>query len=83
MMKWITIAETFPVDNQDCCGFLSKLNEELVQKAVLLGDGLKTSIIDIIVFSTLYSFVVYVLHPLLHIVLGIDYNSVPFLSIVH
>ena len=56
-MKWIAFAESFPFDSKSCSGVLSGLNGELAQKSVLLGNGLKPSEADVIVFS--------VLHPLL------------------
>ena len=56
-MKWITFAESFPLDSKSCSGVLSGLNEDLAQKSVLLGTGLKPSEADVIVFA--------VLHPLL------------------
>lgn len=56
-MKWITFAESFPLDSKSCFGVLSGLNDDLAQKSVLLGNGLKPSEADVIVFA--------VLHPLL------------------
>nr|XP_023876551.1 aminoacyl tRNA synthase complex-interacting multifunctional protein 1 [Quercus suber]POE81055.1 putative methionine--trna ligase [Quercus suber] len=57
VMKWITFAESFPLDSKSCSGVLSGLNDDLAQKSVLLGNGLKPSEADVIVFA--------VLHPLL------------------
>ncbi|KAK4579735.1 hypothetical protein RGQ29_029410 [Quercus rubra] len=57
VIKWITFAESFPLDSKSCSGVLSGLNEDLAQKSVLLGTGLKPSEADVIVFA--------VLHPLL------------------
>ena len=60
-MKWITFADSFPVDSKACLEVLKQLNEELVQKSVLLGNGLKTSEADVIVFSVLHPSVVSIL----------------------
>lgn len=61
MTKWITFADSFPVDSKACFEVLKQLNEELVQKSVLLGNGLKPSEADIIVFSILHPYVVSIL----------------------
>ncbi|XP_062155778.1 tRNA-aminoacylation cofactor arc1 [Alnus glutinosa] len=53
VMKWITFAESFPLDSKSCFGVLNGLNDDLAQKSVLLGNGLKPSAADIIVFSVL------------------------------
>ncbi|KAL0003537.1 hypothetical protein SO802_017318 [Lithocarpus litseifolius] len=57
VMKWIKFAGCFPLDSNSCSGVLSGLNDDLAQKSVLLGNGLKPSEADVIVFA--------VLHPLL------------------
>ncbi|XP_041008943.1 probable methionine--tRNA ligase isoform X3 [Juglans microcarpa x Juglans regia] len=57
VMKWIELAESLPLDFKSCSGVLNKLDDELALKSVLLGNGLKPSEVDVIVFS--------VLHPLL------------------
>ncbi|KAM7274751.1 hypothetical protein ACFE04_016617 [Oxalis oulophora] len=46
--KWIAFADNFSLTD------LSRLNEELVTVSVLLGDGLKPSDIDVIVFSAIH-----------------------------
>ncbi|KAG6599940.1 putative methionine--tRNA ligase [Cucurbita argyrosperma subsp. argyrosperma] len=58
VMKWITFADSFPVDSKACLEVLKQLNEELVQKSVLLGNGLKTSEADVIAFSVLHPSVI-------------------------
>ena len=58
MMKWIAFAEGFPTDSQACFGVLKQLNEELIAVSVLLGNGLRPSEADIIVFSAIHSSVV-------------------------
>lgn len=58
VMKWIEFAESFPADSKACFDVLIKLNEELATKSVLLGNGLRTSEADVIVFSAVHSFVV-------------------------
>jgi len=54
VMKWITFAESFPLDSNSCFGVVNGLNVGLAQKSVLLGNGLKPSAADIIVFSVLH-----------------------------
>ncbi|XP_030449945.1 uncharacterized protein LOC115672303 [Syzygium oleosum] len=56
--KWIEFAESFPVNTKACIDGLSKLNEDLVPKSVLLGNGVTPSEADVIVFSTIHSSVV-------------------------
>ncbi|XP_022146840.1 aminoacyl tRNA synthase complex-interacting multifunctional protein 1 [Momordica charantia] len=56
--KWITFSDSFPVDSKACFEVLKQLNEELVQKSVLLGNGLKPSEADVIVFSILHAAVI-------------------------
>lgn len=57
VMKWIAFADSVPLDSKSCFGVLNGLNDDLSLKSVLLGNGLKPSEADVIVFS--------VLHPLL------------------
>ncbi|XP_043706517.1 aminoacyl tRNA synthase complex-interacting multifunctional protein 1 [Telopea speciosissima] len=57
VMKWLEFAESFPTDAEACNEVLKGLNEELIQRSVLLGNGLKPTEVDIFVFSVLYSFV--------------------------
>lgn len=56
--KWISFAESYPVDSKECFGALHVINEELAEKSVLVGDGLKPSEADVIVFSLLHPFVI-------------------------
>lgn len=58
VLKWITFAESFPLDSKSCFGVLNGLNDDLAQKSVLLGNGLKPSAADIIVFSVLHPFLI-------------------------
>uniref|UniRef100_A0A9I9DKF6 tRNA-binding domain-containing protein n=1 Tax=Cucumis melo TaxID=3656 RepID=A0A9I9DKF6_CUCME len=55
--KWITFADSFPVDSKACFDILKQLNEELAPKSVLLGKGLKPSEADVLVFSVLHPYV--------------------------
>ncbi|KAI4370487.1 hypothetical protein MLD38_018838 [Melastoma candidum] len=55
--KWIGFAEGFP-EGGESFRALSKLNEELVPKSVLLGDGFSPSEADVVVFSAIHSSVV-------------------------
>ncbi|KAJ0045797.1 hypothetical protein Pint_06677 [Pistacia integerrima] len=58
VMKWIEFAESFPADSKASLDVLSKFNEELTSKSVLLGNGLRLSEADVVVFSTLHSLVI-------------------------
>ncbi|KAK6932912.1 hypothetical protein RJ641_035806 [Dillenia turbinata] len=55
--KWLEFSESFPVDSEACFGALKELNNDLAHKSVLLGDGLKPSEADVVVFSIIHSFV--------------------------
>ncbi|KAL0359100.1 UNVERIFIED_CONTAM: Methionine--tRNA ligase, cytoplasmic [Sesamum angustifolium] len=57
LVKWIEFAESFLSSNA-ALKDLNELNEELITKSVLLGDGLKLSAADIIVFSAVHSYVI-------------------------
>ncbi|KAF4349748.1 hypothetical protein G4B88_029496 [Cannabis sativa] len=58
MTKWIAFAESFPTESSACFEVLKGLNEDLVLKSVLLGNGLKPSEADVIVFSVIHSSVI-------------------------
>lgn len=58
-MNWIEYANSFPVEPEAFHAMLKRFNEDLIQSSVLLGDGLKPSEADIVVFSALHSFVVF------------------------
>ncbi|WCJ20092.1 Nucleic acid-binding OB-fold-like protein [Euphorbia peplus] len=58
VFKWIGFAESFPADARACFITLSKINEELSQKSVLLGNGMTPSETDVIVFSVVYPLVI-------------------------
>lgn len=47
------------VDSQQCSSALRELNEDFVKKSVILGNGLKPSGLDVIVFAAIHSFVVF------------------------
>ncbi|KAL0341198.1 UNVERIFIED_CONTAM: hypothetical protein Sradi_4636600 [Sesamum radiatum] len=57
LVKWIEFAESFLSSNA-AVKDLNELNEELITKSVLLGNGLKLSAADIIVFSAVHSYVI-------------------------
>ncbi|XP_047341486.1 aminoacyl tRNA synthase complex-interacting multifunctional protein 1 [Impatiens glandulifera] len=57
-MKWISIAENFPVDSDSCLRTLTELNESLAPVSVIRGEGMKPSVDDIAVFSAVYPYVV-------------------------
>lgn len=65
LTKWISFAETYPVDSEACLKVLNELNGELVQKTVLAGGGTKTSEVDDIIYSVVQSSVVCIIHILL------------------
>lgn len=54
VMKWIEFAEAFPVESEACIGAISGLNDKLLQKSVLLGNGFKLSGVDVIVYSSIH-----------------------------
>ncbi|CAL1408149.1 unnamed protein product [Linum trigynum] len=58
VMKWIGFSESFPQDSKACCQALSRLDDELLVKSVLLANGLTPSEADVIVFSAIHSFVI-------------------------
>ncbi|PIN21755.1 tRNA-binding protein [Handroanthus impetiginosus] len=55
LMKWIEFAENFFKNSNAPFKELNELNEDLITKSVLLGDGLKPSAADVIVFSAVHS----------------------------
>ena len=55
MLEWVAFAEAFPVAPEASFENLKKLNDELSVKSVLLGNGLKPSEADVIVFSVIHS----------------------------
>ncbi|KAL2558423.1 Nucleic acid-binding [Forsythia ovata] len=58
LMKWIGFAEKFLAKSETPFKALSELNEELITKSVVLGNGLKPSAADVIVFSVIHSNVI-------------------------
>ncbi|KAL5991316.1 hypothetical protein ACLOJK_012223 [Asimina triloba] len=56
VMKWVEFADSFPAQSESYHEILKGFNEDLTSKSVLLGDGLKPSEADIIVFAALHSF---------------------------
>lgn len=57
-MKWIEFAESFPQNADARFEALKNLNEDLATKSVVIGNGLKPSVADVIVFSAVHSSVV-------------------------
>nr|AFK39043.1 unknown [Lotus japonicus] len=55
VLKWVAFAEAFPVALDASFENLKKLNDELSDKSVLLGNGLKPSEADVVVFSVIHS----------------------------
>lgn len=58
VLKWMEFANNFPVDSTACIGALDSLNEELAQKSVLLGNGLRLTGLDVIVYAVIHSSVI-------------------------
>ncbi|CAM8961347.1 unnamed protein product [Rhodiola kirilowii] len=57
VIKWVEFSEGFPSDSKAAFQVINGLNEQLGTKSVLLGSGLAVSEADVVVFSTLHSFV--------------------------
>ncbi|XP_015168848.1 aminoacyl tRNA synthase complex-interacting multifunctional protein 1 isoform X1 [Solanum tuberosum] len=58
LMKWVEFASNFPVDSGTSLKALSELNEDLSKKSVILGNGLKISEADIVIFAAVHSSVI-------------------------
>ncbi|KAL6533002.1 hypothetical protein OROMI_027114 [Orobanche minor] len=58
LMKWIGFAENFLEDSDTKSKALADLNEELVTKSVVMGNGLTPSPADVVVFSAVHSSVI-------------------------
>ncbi|KAL2541849.1 Nucleic acid-binding [Abeliophyllum distichum] len=58
LMKWIGFAEKFLAKSETPFKALSDLNEELITKSVVLGNGLKPSAADVIVYSVIHANVI-------------------------
>ncbi|XP_058753132.1 uncharacterized protein LOC131626316 [Vicia villosa] len=54
VLKWVAFVESFPVALDESFENLKRLNDELSGKSVLLGNGLKPSEADVIVFSVVH-----------------------------
>ncbi|XP_039849711.1 methionine--tRNA ligase, cytoplasmic-like isoform X2 [Panicum virgatum] len=57
VMKWVKFSSDFAGSDGKQHALLDNLNQDLSQKSVLLGDGLKPSVADIVVFATVQAFV--------------------------
>ncbi|RYQ84646.1 hypothetical protein Ahy_B10g104098 isoform C [Arachis hypogaea] len=77
VLKWVEFAEAFPLTLESNFENLKTLNDELSVKSVLLGNGLKTSEADVIVFSAIHSSVINLSNPnkekLPHVLRWMDY----------
>ncbi|XP_073008560.1 uncharacterized protein [Typha latifolia] len=75
--KWVTFANNFPIKTDSCNATLRGLNEDLTQRAVLLGRGLKPSVADLVLFSAIHPFVSHLsdrdLREIPHVLRWIDY----------
>ncbi|WVZ68384.1 hypothetical protein U9M48_017330 [Paspalum notatum var. saurae] len=84
VMKWVNFSSDFTRFDEKQHALLDKLNQDLSQKSVLLGDGLKPSVADIVVFATVQTFMSRIgdheLHKYLHVLRWMDYiqNIVDF-----
>ncbi|MED6184250.1 hypothetical protein PIB30_045644 [Stylosanthes scabra] len=63
VLKWVEFVEAFPLACEQNFENLKTLNDELSVKSVLLGNGLKTSEADVIVFSVIHSSVINLPNP--------------------
>ncbi|RCV27900.1 hypothetical protein SETIT_5G362200v2 [Setaria italica] len=57
VMKWVKFSSDFAGSDGKQHALLDNLNKDLSQKSVLLGDGLKPSVADIVVFAAVQAFV--------------------------
>ncbi|KAL3334482.1 hypothetical protein AABB24_030956 [Solanum stoloniferum] len=71
LMKWVEFASNFPVDSGTSLKALSELNEDLSKKSVILGNGMKISEADIVVFAAVHSSVISLSNS--------DRNKLPYL----
>ncbi|XP_068645062.1 tRNA-aminoacylation cofactor arc1 isoform X1 [Aristolochia californica] len=55
LLKWVEFASSFPVEAEASLAKLTELDVDLAQKSVILGDGLKPSIADFVVYSAIHS----------------------------
>ncbi|KAI3458469.1 hypothetical protein Pfo_015132 [Paulownia fortunei] len=58
LMKWIGFAGSFLENSDTQFKALKDLNEELITKSVIMGNGLKPSAADVVVFSAVHSSVI-------------------------
>ncbi|KAL8154356.1 hypothetical protein V2J09_012116 [Rumex salicifolius] len=58
VLKWIAFADDLPVESKASLEALNRLNDELATRSVVLGNGLKLSEVDIIVFAAVHPLVV-------------------------
>lgn len=77
VMKWVKFSSDFTMIDGKQHMLLDKLNQDLSQKSVLLGDGLKPSAADIVVFATVQASVCRIidseLQKYLHVLRWMDY----------
>ncbi|XP_016500089.2 uncharacterized protein LOC107818565 isoform X1 [Nicotiana tabacum] len=71
LVKWVEFASNFPADSGASFKALSELNEDLSKKSVILGNGFKISAADIVVFASVYSFMISLSNS--------DRNKLPYL----
>jgi hypothetical protein len=58
VLKWVKFASDFAGNDGKQHTMVTNLNQDLSQKSVLLGDGLKPSVPDIVVYATVQAFMV-------------------------
>ncbi|XP_062207277.1 methionine--tRNA ligase, cytoplasmic-like [Phragmites australis] len=56
VIQWVTFSGDFTGNDGKQHTLLANLNQDLSQKSVLLGDGFKPSVADIVVFATVQAF---------------------------
>ncbi|TVU36649.1 hypothetical protein EJB05_18591 [Eragrostis curvula] len=84
VLKWVKFSSDFASNDGKQHTLLANINQELSQKSVLMGDGLKPSVADIVVFATVHAFMSHLsdseLQKYPHVLRWIDYiqNVVDF-----
>jgi hypothetical protein len=58
VLKWVKFASDFADNDGKQHTMVANLNQDLSQKSVLLGDGLKPSVPDIVVFAAVQAVMV-------------------------
>jgi aminoacyl tRNA synthase complex-interacting multifunctional protein 1 len=80
VLKWVEFSSNFVGKCGEQHALLGNLNQDLSQKSVLLGNGFKPSVADIVVFATIQVFVSHLgeneLQKYPHVLRWMDYIQV-------